>query len=45
MKIDDKLVISLLQNVGLDNSVFQLLLKDKIFLFESFQGIKLAIRN
>lgn len=43
MKIYDKLMIGLLKHVGLDYRIFQLLLKDQIFLFQSLESIETAI--
>ena len=39
MQIYDEWRTGLLQNVGFDDSIFQLLLKDKVFLFECFESI------
>ena len=39
MEINDELMIGLLENVGLDNGVFELFLEDEVFLFESLQSI------
>lgn len=35
MKIDNKRIAGLFENVGLNDSVLELFLKDEIFLFES----------
>lgn len=43
MKVDNKLMVGLLQNVGLNDSVFQLFLQDKILLFQGLKSIETAI--
>ena len=43
MEIDDELMIGLLENVGLNNGVFELFLEDEILLFESLKCIQLVI--
>jgi len=39
MEVDNKLVVGLLKNIGLDYCVLQLLLKDQVFLLEDFQSV------
>ena len=43
MKIDDELMISLFEDIGFDDSILQLFLKDQIFFLESLQCIKFVI--
>ena len=43
MEIDDELMIGLLENVGLNNGVFELFLEDEILLFESLKCIQMVI--
>lgn len=43
MKVDNKLMVSLLQNVSLNDSVFQLFLQDKILLFQGLKSIETAV--
>ncbi len=39
VEVDDELMVSLLEDVCLDYGVFELFLKNKIFLFKGFEGI------
>ena len=43
VEVDDELMVSLLEDVCLDYGVFELFLKDKIFLFKGFEGIQLVV--
>ena len=36
VKVDDELMVRLFENIGLDDSIFQLFLKNQIFFLESF---------
>ena len=43
VKVYDKLIICLLEDISFNNSVLELFLKDEVFLFESFQSIKFIV--
>ena len=43
MEVDDELMICLLQDISLNNSIFKLFLKNKIFLLKSLESIKFII--
>jgi hypothetical protein len=45
VKVNDELMIGLLENIGLDDSVLQLFLEDQVLLLERFQGIEMVVRN
>jgi hypothetical protein len=43
VKVDDELVVCLLQDIGLDDCILQLFLQYKIFLFKCLESIQTAI--
>ena len=43
VKIYDKLIVCLLEDIGFNNGILELFLQDKVFLLESFQGIKFIV--
>lgn len=43
VKIDDELMVGLLEDVGLDDCVFELFLKNEVFLLKCLKGIETSI--